>query len=221
MLGARWTRALAFLTIAHALSACTPGATVERVPQFVAVWNGPIETAAIVMTPPTSSMAPLASAAYNLTSLEFIRHPYVRQRFDVVERSSLNRVTGELGLGQSGLVDAATAPRVGQLLGAKYMVVFDLVNISVRPVSLGGIPIGGVNLNLGMAELDVTVMVRMVDVETGRVRATGSGRVRDAVFTRISVDRIDFGSPASRELVLDLVPEAALRALNELFRQIV
>jgi hypothetical protein len=209
------------MAIAFAAWACAPGATVERTPYFMATWNGPIETAAIVMTPPPSSMAPLASAAYNLTSLEFIRHPYVRQRFDIVERNVLDRVTGELGLGQSGLVDTSTAPRVGQLIGASYMVVFDLVNISVRPVSLGGIDIGGVNLGLGMAELDVTLMVRMVDVETGRVRATGSGRVQDAVFTRISLDGMDFGSPASRELVLDLVPEAALRALNDLFRQIV
>jgi len=202
-------------------AACAPGASVERAPAFTAAWNGPIETVALVMSPPASSVRVFAESAYNLSSLEFLRHPYARQRFDVIERARLDVVLDELGLGQSGLVDTSTAPQLGRLLGARYVIVVDLVNLSVRPSSLSGLRVSGVPLGFGMADLDITLMVRMVDVETGRVRASGAGRVQDMIFTGISVDGLDFSSPATRELVLDLVPEAALRAFNDLFRQIV
>jgi tetratricopeptide (TPR) repeat protein len=40
----------------------------------------------------------------------------------VIERSRMQALMDEMGLGQSGLADAQTAPRVGQLLGAKKVV---------------------------------------------------------------------------------------------------
>jgi TolB-like protein len=49
--------------------------------------------------------------------------------FQVVERDRLEEVLAELKLGQSKTVDAATAARVGKLLGARYLVMggyFDL-----------------------------------------------------------------------------------------------
>lgn len=213
---------MSFLT-AVALAACVPGTNVERAPAFQASWNGPIEVVALVMSPPARGLEAIATSAYNLTSIEFLRHPYARQRFDVVDRAALDTVLQEIGLGQSGLVDASTAPRVGQLVGARYVILFDVINASVRPGRLGGIRLPGSDLNLGTgwADLDVTVAIRMVDVETGRVRANGSGRVVDTIITGFSIEGFDIGSPATRELVLDLVPEAAMRALNDLFRQIV
>lgn len=204
-----------------ALVGCTPGATVQREgPTPLPPWNGPIETVALVMSPPSRALQQLATSAYNLASIEFVRHPYARQRFDAVERSALERVLDEIGLGQSGLVDTRSAPQLGQLLGARHVILFDLVNASVRPGGLRGLDLGGVVVGGGWADLDVTIAVRMVDVETGRVRANGSGRVTSTVMTGLSVEGLDFGSPATRDLVLDLVPEAAMRALNDLFRQI-
>lgn len=44
----------------------------------------------------------------------------------VVERLQLQALLGEMKLGQTGIVDAATAPRVGRLLGASTLVVGDL-----------------------------------------------------------------------------------------------
>lgn len=43
-------------------------------------------------------------------------------RLQVVERVQLQALAGELGLGVSGLVDSATAPRVGRLLQARWIV---------------------------------------------------------------------------------------------------
>ncbi|MGZ3438556.1 MAG: CsgG/HfaB family protein [Polyangia bacterium] len=49
----------------------------------------------------------------------------------LVERDRLEEVLAELKLGQSGKIDAATASKVGKLLGARYLVLggyFDLMN---------------------------------------------------------------------------------------------
>lgn len=212
--------ALSFSMLAIALVACAPGATVESETPFHARWNGPIESVALVLSPTVREFQQLASSAYNLTSLEFMRHPYARERFDMIERAALDRVLDEIGLGQSGLVDSRTAPQLGQLLGARYVITVDLVNVRVRPGGLRGIPLGDVVVGGGWADLDVMIAVRMIDVETGRVRASGSGRVNETIMTGFSVEGLGFDSPATRELVLDLVPEAAVRALNDLFRQI-
>lgn len=220
MRGIRLSTAVALIVATAALVACAPGATVEREPPFNARWSGPIETVALVMSPPSRALQPLATSAYNLTSIEFARHPYARQRFDVVERAALDQVLDEIGLGQSGLVDTRTAPQLGRLLGARYVIMFDVVNASVRPGGLRGLDLGGFVVGGGWADLDVTIAVRLVDVETGRVRANGSGRVAETIMTGLSIEGLDFGSPATRELVLNLVPEAAMRALNDLFRQI-
>ena len=40
--------------------------------------------------------------------------------FDLVERERLNYVADEIKLGQSGLMDMSTAPKVGKIVGAKY-----------------------------------------------------------------------------------------------------
>ncbi|MDY6952469.1 MAG: CsgG/HfaB family protein [Thermodesulfobacteriota bacterium] len=45
----------------------------------------------------------------------------------VVERVKIQALTEELGLGASGLVDSATSPRVGRLLGAQWLVQGDIL----------------------------------------------------------------------------------------------
>ncbi|MBI9083818.1 MAG: tetratricopeptide repeat protein [Desulfobacterales bacterium] len=50
----------------------------------------------------------------------------------VVERLQLQALLGEMKLGQTGIVDLATAPRVGRLLGASTLVVGDLKLGSVQ-----------------------------------------------------------------------------------------
>jgi TolB-like protein len=44
------------------------------------------------------------------------------QGITVVERENLEKVTRELALGQTGLVDEASAPKVGKVLGADYLI---------------------------------------------------------------------------------------------------
>ncbi|HEX9934088.1 MAG TPA: tetratricopeptide repeat protein [bacterium] len=51
-------------------------------------------------------------------------------RLKVVERVRMQKMLDEIGLGQTGLVDVATAPRVGKLLGASRLVNGTFIDLS-------------------------------------------------------------------------------------------
>jgi curli biogenesis system outer membrane secretion channel CsgG len=46
----------------------------------------------------------------------------------IVERIKLQALVEEMGLGASGLVEANTAPRVGKLLGAQWLIGGDILD---------------------------------------------------------------------------------------------
>ncbi len=54
----------------------------------------------------------------------------------VVERVRLQAVTEEMGLGVSGLVDSDSPPRVGKLLGARWLVSGDILEKALIPIRI-------------------------------------------------------------------------------------
>ncbi|HSR10436.1 MAG TPA: CsgG/HfaB family protein, partial [Thermodesulfobacteriota bacterium] len=55
----------------------------------------------------------------------------------VVERAQLQALVEEMGLGKSGLVDPATAPRVGKLLGSRWLIGGDFIRGKVEELRIG------------------------------------------------------------------------------------
>jgi hypothetical protein len=213
-----FARILGASAVAVLVTACAPAGT-SSVQVYNPAWSGPIESMALLMEPPGRALLPLAEPTYSIAQAHFARHPYARQRFDLVERARLDVVMRELGLGLSGLVDASTAPRVGQLVGARYVLVLTLTEAEIIPISVGG-PIEGIPVRLDLVTLYLTLSARLVDVETGRIVAFGVGSGTGQQLVGFAVDSYDFGSQATRNLVLRLVPEAARSAFEDLFRQI-
>ncbi len=205
------------LTVALTLvTACSPAASLQASEPFVQAWQGPVETVAIVMSQPERRFDVLANRAMRLVEATFAGHPYAQQRFDVIERTALERILDEHRLSSGGFVDPDTAPRLGALLGAQYIMVVDLVGADVRD-SRARLPgLGG-----GAATVSVSVNARLVDVQTGRVVANGLGSVEATVLTRLQTRGAGvFTTSAGQDLVLELVPEATMRALNDAFRRI-
>jgi tetratricopeptide (TPR) repeat protein len=58
------------------------------------------------------------------------------QALTVIERSRMQALTEEMGLGQSGLVDEQTAPRIGQLLGVKKVLQGSFLDLDSRRLRL-------------------------------------------------------------------------------------
>ena len=97
-------------------------------------------------------------------------------RFDVVERERLDLVMNEQNLHQRGLVDPATAARVGKILGAQ-LVVFGLVTgASEQKID---------KFSYDLIRVEVSMDVRAVDVSTGRVAIseTAKGTAEARIIT--------------------------------------
>src|SRR3989442_520460 len=74
---------------------------------------------------------------------------------EVVERTMLDRIVGELKLGESGLIDPTTAKRVGQVAGVDAIVTGTITDL----------------------ESYVAVNCRLIDAATGRIFAAAEARI--------------------------------------------
>lgn len=136
-------------------------------------------------------------------------------RFILEERERMiDLIDEQLAVGQSGLIDPATAARIGALEGAQYLFLGSITDVSVikKVGSIAGV--GGKSF-----KVSVDLTARIVDVETGRVVLAGSGsgtstaRVVTAPLRLIRIGRDEVNSAdvktamkkAAAELVKDMI----------------
>jgi len=92
------------------------------------------------------------------------------EAFSILERKELDKVIGELKLGESGLVDERTKSQLGKLKGAKYLIAGTVSSFeentsgSDAGVSFMGVSVGGKKVTAYLA-----VDVKLIDVETGEI----------------------------------------------------
>jgi curli biogenesis system outer membrane secretion channel CsgG len=94
-------------------------------------------------------------------------------KFMVMERAELDNVIQEQKLGESGLVTAETAPKVGKLLGVELLVVGSISEFGTKENTIGGgvsLFGGGVTRKTARAVVDI----RLVNTTTGEVIATAT-----------------------------------------------
>lgn len=104
-------------------------------------------------------------------------------RFVVVERPSLMGVVAEQALGQGGFVNAETAAKTGQLIGAGVIVLGTVTKFELNAGG-GGLQLDDLPLGLPFdthAELQnqksvMEISLRMVDTTTGQVISTSSAQ---------------------------------------------
>lgn len=98
--------------------------------------------------------------------------------FDMVERAKLDAVLDEQDLAAAGRVDPSTAARVGELVGAQYIVTGTVTAYEESKRGGGGIGFRGVRLGGKKEETYIAVDIRVVDSTTGRVEATRTVEAR-------------------------------------------
>jgi curli biogenesis system outer membrane secretion channel CsgG len=100
--------------------------------------------------------------------------------FSLMEREKLDYVAAEIRLGQSGLVDSATAPEVGKIQGAQYTMTGAVTqyryNAGGGVIPIPGVGGGGLASHTALVVLDI----RVIDNTTGMVvyAARESGRAK-------------------------------------------
>ena len=89
----------------------------------------------------------------------------------VIERSRLEALAREHSLAASGLVEGSTAVQIGRLAGVQMIITGSITEFGSTQ-SGGVIPIGGFNIAMGSNEARVTLDVRTIDAETGKILRT-------------------------------------------------
>lgn len=103
----------------------------------------------------------------------------------VVERDILRKILDEVSLGASGLVQGNSAVKMGQLLGARYLITGD-----VREANYTRETIKAYNINSIKDIYRVVILVRMVDAATGKVvTAKKAEEQYEEVITRFTDPR--------------------------------
>lgn len=114
-----------------------------------------------------SSETYLAGITIENTLLELFTS---KNKFEVVERSELERVLSEQRLGLSGLVSESSAIRVGEMLGADFLLLGSITNAEILYT---------VNRNCYLYVGKVTANVKIVETETGAI----IGSITESAFS--------------------------------------
>jgi curli biogenesis system outer membrane secretion channel CsgG len=126
-------------------------------------------------------------------------------RFDLVERKNIEKVIQEQKFQQSGMIDTATALKMGKLLGARAVVTGAVTEIGVSAVSFIA----------DITTVRVSIDVRVIDVETGKILAAETGDGRSSA--RVAGDV----NSAVRKTALDLwIGEALRKAIEDVAKKI-
>lgn len=138
--------------------------------------------------------------------------------FVVVEREELKKVLQEQGLGGSGIVDPATAAKVGKVLGVRYLVIGKVTDFSLRESSAG---VGSLlslfgSTNRQANTLDsktgtarVAIDTRLVDTETAEIAFAEKG-VGEMSASNIGLSGQKIGMTDFKESILGKAAEKAI-----------
>lgn len=156
----------------------------------------------------------LGPAVRNHVDTAFSENAQLARQFSIVERDKLALVLKEQGLATSGALDPATAAKVGQLLGVRYIVVGAVDSFTINNTRAGTNRLGGLAVNSVSAE--TTISMRVIDTTTGErlVAVNAEGRVNKGggAFR---------GTSLSRDAEWGLANEAAEKAADELVKKFV
>lgn len=179
-------------------------------------YDGPLYRIAVVAASAPSKFSELESVAYSAAVDALMSHPYFASRFDFVDRENLEQLLGEMSLGASGVIDPLTVPAVGKMVGAQYILLVELVSADLRPLRLSGIHLGNISLGGDSLEIEVTMKLSMLHVESGRLVATVYSRYREMAPTGLSVGDLRIGSTVSERAIAPLIERAATDLVDKL-----
>ncbi len=133
--------------------------------------------------------------------------------FSVIERRQIESILAEQKLGMSGLVDAATAAKVGKLLGAQLVVVGSITKFSLDRKS-GGIR----GFSATFTEAESAIDARMIDTSTGEILIVASGngtkRLGGAAYKDINLER-NFDAGVAGEALRPAVEQTIKKFLEQ------
>ena|GEM_PF-2329704 len=131
-------------------------------------------------------------------------------RYRVIERRALDAVLREQGIGRTGAVDAATAARLGRVLGVQSLVAGTVNQFELK--GAGGIALPVVLLAFYQAQVQLTA--RVIDTTTGEILgiARGTGRA-EGMMALAAFQGVAFGGAEFDKTVLGRALDQAIQDL--------
>jgi len=145
-------------------------------------------------------------------------------KFTVIEREKLQTILNEQQLGQSGAITAQSAAKVGQLLGAQYIITGSVTEFGIKESKLGVGKLGnvlgfggGVDTRTNTAK--VAIDVRIIDTSTGEIVLAEQGEGEES-STGVEIDldiapSVEFGKDGFDETVIG---KAVRKAMEKILR---
>lgn len=206
---------------------------VNRSSDTLTNWKGPMMRLAVMdltgsavkmqtatqasVTTTTVAIPPPAEFARGLT--EMLTTALTKtERFVVLERAALDKVTAEQDLGASGRVNPEFAPQVGKVTGAQAIITGDITRFSYTQSSIGGSGsiLRGLGAKVEKTNAQVGIDLRIIDTETGEVllsqSADGSASMSNVSAT-ITHGGQDFSSAVAENTPLGKATRQALEKI--------
>jgi len=144
---------------------------------------------------------------------ELVTQLFKAGSFSVIERAQLAALLAEQNLGASGAVDASTAARIGQLLGAQLILTGSITQFSIESTS-GGFRSLGASVSRAETVLDV----RLVNTTTGEIMLAENGQGRKtfggAFFKGAGFER-EFDVSVAQEALRPAIEQVAEKISNQ------
>ena len=143
-------------------------------------------------------------------------------KFNVMDRTLVEDKIRESSLNTTGLIDPDTAKKIGDILGADYLV---YGNVNDVTLSETGGSTGGVGLDISKITVKAHIIVRVMEVKTGKIigAAKGEGKSRGA-FVRIKgspIALLEIGrTKVTQDSVHNALQQAAFQTVDKLIKQL-
>jgi curli biogenesis system outer membrane secretion channel CsgG len=139
------------------------------------------------------------------------------EKFIVIERSELDQILQEQGLGMSGAVTPQSAAQVGKLLGVELMVTGSVSEFGTKENRVGGGlgKLGGMRLGVSKNKARASVDLRLVNTTTGEIIAakTADGEESTTSLDQVGLQGIDFHNSSTWDNTI--MGKAARQAIDK------
>jgi curli biogenesis system outer membrane secretion channel CsgG len=133
--------------------------------------------------------------------------------FTVIERAQLESVLAEQRLGASGAVSAATAAKVGKILGVQFILTGSITQFSLERTTVG---IRGLGASYANAESKLDV--RLISTETAEILAAmegqGNKRMGGGSFRGVGAEKT-FDAGAAQEALRPAVEQVVQKVMAQ------
>lgn len=142
------------------------------------------------------------------------------QKLDVMDRTMIAETIAEENLNTVGLIDPATARRLGELLNVRY-----IIYGNVNDVTLSDVGTSILSSGVTVCTVKSHLIMRMIDVETGRIvcASKGEGKSKSS-FVRVSggpILTVEVGhTKVTQDSVHNAIREASFAAVDILLERL-